>query len=539
MSIADKILAASAPKPKVTPERRQPRPPKTTSVPRRTVNARSADDRESRYLQAVLDAESENVRTAPQGSRNDTLNRAAFCCAQFEGLDDDEIEAALADAADDCGLPPEELRATIASGIRAGRHEPREIPDIDATGDVPVGRHSSDSDDGEEEGENNRTKYELHHVSELTAHVLDLIERRATCEGQRVPLPFPDYAASTNGGLWSGVETFVGLAGNQKSQLIVQKVIHAASKGVPCLVLTLELTREQEILRLLCDYAGISWSKCEDGRASFEDWKNLRAAKADFDQLPIMVEYGMPGVFKPSDLDRLVKRFRKSHPEGPLNTAVDFAQLLGSDRRAADTRERVGSVLYDLQGIARRHEVAMSVVSSTARQNYALLSNVESAAQLRFENGQRIVGNPAAVLAAAKESGEVEYASDTLLVMSRLPTRLANGDHLILCVQGKRRFGPCTWFALRASQGRLYEFSVSSMDDLPKVDRARGGKAKVDDDVVTRRILDYVAESAVTSRRQAREKVTGNSERIESTWDTLVAAGRLVQADDGTWKESK
>jgi hypothetical protein len=77
------------------------------------------------------------------------------------------------------------------------------------------------------------------------------------------------------------------------------------------------------------------------------------------------------------------------------------------------------------------------------------------------------------------------------------------------------------------------------MDDLPKVDRARGGKAKVDDDVVTRRILDYVAESAVTSRRQAREKVTGNSERIESTWDTLVAAGRLVQADDGTWKESK
>jgi hypothetical protein len=48
-----------------------------------------------------------------------------------------------------------------------------------------------------------------------------------------------------------------------------------------------------------------------------------------------------------------------------------------------------------------------------------------------------------------------------------------------------------------------------------------------------------VAESAVTSRRQAREKVTGNSERIESTWDTLVAAGRLVQADDGTWKESK
>ena len=222
MSIADKILAASAPKPKVASERRQPRPPKTTSAPRRTATVRGPEERETRYLQAVLEAESENVRTAPDGSRNDTLNRAAFCCAQFEGLDDDEIEAALADAADDCGLPLE-IRATIASGIRAGRQEPREIPDFDDVDAVPVGGHSNGGI-GEGESDNNRITYELHHIRDLTSNAVDLIERRATCEGQRVPLPFADYAASTNGGLWPGTETIVGLTGSQKSQLMAQRL---------------------------------------------------------------------------------------------------------------------------------------------------------------------------------------------------------------------------------------------------------------------------------------------------------------------------
>ena len=116
---------------------------------------------------------------------------------------------------------------------------------------------------------------------------------------------------------------------------------------------------------------------------------------------------------------------------------------------------------------------------------------------------------------------------------------LPSGDDVIVCVQGKRRFGHCTWFAMRASQGRLYEFPTSSIDDLPKVDRARGGKPKVDDDVITMRILACVAKYKVKSRRNLRGKVRGNSDRIESTWDTLVAAGRLVEADDGTWQESK
>lgn len=539
MSIADRILAASAPKPKAAPERRQPRPPKATSAPRRTATVRNADDREALYLQAVLEAESENVRSAPDGSRNDTLNRAAFCCAQFEGLDDDEIEAALADAADDCGLPLEEIRATIASGIRAGRQEPRDVPDFNDGDAAPLVRHSNGAGASDGDGNNGCARYELHHVRDLTANVLNLIERRATKEGQRVPVPFADYAASTNGGLWPGLETGIGLAGSHKSQFMAQKVNYAATNGVPCLVFTLELTREQVALRLLCDHAGISWSKCEDGRATLEEWLALNNATTAFDELPIKIEYGKPQIFKPSDLERLVQGFRRQHRDGPVFSVVDFAQLVGSDARNSEVRERVGSVLYDLQGIARRNDVAMSVVSSTARQNYALLSDVESAAKLGFENGRRTVGNPAAVLAAAKEAGEVEYASDTLIVMGKWPARLPNGDDVIVCVQGKRRFGPCTWFALRACQGRLYEFPVSSMDDLPKVDRARGGKPKVEDDVVTRRILDYVAEYNVTSRRQARDKVQGNSDRIESTWDTLVAAGRLVQADDGTWKESK
>lgn len=375
----------------------------------------------------------------------------------------------------------------------------------------------------------------LQGVADLSDDVISLIEARANGTEKPIPVPFADYQVATNGGIWCGSnETVVGLTGSQKSQLVSQKVVHAAREGVACLVLTLELTPTQFALRLLCDFAGVSWSRCEDGRATETDRAKLRGAKADFDKLPIKVEYGTPQAFTPATLEFMIGRYRKQVP-GPIYVVVDFAQLLGAEQQGQEARERVGSVFYGLQGVARRTGVAMTAVSSTARQNYALLSDVEQAAKLYIEKGERLVGNPAAVLAAAKESGEAEYASDTLWVLCKWPARLEHGDSLILAVQGKRRFGPCTWFAMASNGGRLHEYHVDSMSDLPAVERERGGKPKVGDDAFAERILSYVSQNRVTSCRQVRDHVTGSNGRIQTVWRDLVEACRLVKSDGGVW----
>jgi putative DNA primase/helicase len=80
------------------------------------------------YVRAALAGELERVRAAPVGTRNNTLNSAAFNLGQVvEGRDTDDIKASLLRAAIACGLPEREARATIESGLKAGALHPRPI----------------------------------------------------------------------------------------------------------------------------------------------------------------------------------------------------------------------------------------------------------------------------------------------------------------------------------------------------------------------------------------------------------------------------
>jgi hypothetical protein len=83
-----------------------------------------------RYAAAALAAEADRVARAPVGTRNDTLNRAAFALGRFVGaglLDGWLVTSELTDAARYAGLGRAETRATIRSGLTAGRRQPIEI----------------------------------------------------------------------------------------------------------------------------------------------------------------------------------------------------------------------------------------------------------------------------------------------------------------------------------------------------------------------------------------------------------------------------
>lgn len=79
---------------------------------------------------AALDAECADVRTAPAGSRNHTLNRAAFKLGQLVGagkLSREKVEKALEDAAQALAQQDGEhtVNRTIQSGLSAGIKNPR------------------------------------------------------------------------------------------------------------------------------------------------------------------------------------------------------------------------------------------------------------------------------------------------------------------------------------------------------------------------------------------------------------------------------
>ncbi|OPY57388.1 MAG: hypothetical protein A4E49_00053 [Methanosaeta sp. PtaU1.Bin112] len=94
--------------------------------------AESDESRARRYAEAALEDEVKILGSTPTGNRNEQLNRSAFALGQFVAagvLSEAEVISALSRAAMYAGLDPEEIRATITSGLDAGAKHPREIPE--------------------------------------------------------------------------------------------------------------------------------------------------------------------------------------------------------------------------------------------------------------------------------------------------------------------------------------------------------------------------------------------------------------------------
>lgn len=107
--------------------RKRPAPRLPVTVPRSTP-----DDRGGRYWSKALTAELDAVAAAPEGTRNDTLNRAAFNLGTLivaAGIDPNEVRDQLATVARGIGLDDLEADGTIRSGLTAGMDQPRGIPD--------------------------------------------------------------------------------------------------------------------------------------------------------------------------------------------------------------------------------------------------------------------------------------------------------------------------------------------------------------------------------------------------------------------------
>jgi hypothetical protein len=79
------------------------------------------------YAAAALRNEAGRVRSARTGTRNDTLNRAAFALGRLVGagvLDARLAQNELFSAGTGAGLPAREAAATLASGLKAGARRP-------------------------------------------------------------------------------------------------------------------------------------------------------------------------------------------------------------------------------------------------------------------------------------------------------------------------------------------------------------------------------------------------------------------------------
>jgi len=92
------------------------------------------------FSRRALEHAAHAVATAAPGTRNDTLNRAAYRVGRLVGdgtLHPTSVEATLENAAATAGLPAAEAKATIASGLRAGSRAAKPSRDASRPGAEP------------------------------------------------------------------------------------------------------------------------------------------------------------------------------------------------------------------------------------------------------------------------------------------------------------------------------------------------------------------------------------------------------------------
>jgi hypothetical protein len=99
------------------------------------ASARPYHGEASAYARVAFEREVKAVASAAPGTRNDALNRAAFALGSLcagDALPADAVANALLEAAEHNGLIADDgeaaARATIASGLKAGRAKPRQLP---------------------------------------------------------------------------------------------------------------------------------------------------------------------------------------------------------------------------------------------------------------------------------------------------------------------------------------------------------------------------------------------------------------------------
>lgn len=127
-TVTDEALAALPLADKDKPKQKPSKTPASSSKP-----ASDEANPVRRYALAALEAEAAALAGTGEGGRNDQLNKAAFAAGQLVGagaLSEDEAQQALEQAALAAGLDDSETRATLRSGLEAGKAEPRDLSNV-------------------------------------------------------------------------------------------------------------------------------------------------------------------------------------------------------------------------------------------------------------------------------------------------------------------------------------------------------------------------------------------------------------------------
>lgn len=297
-------------------------------------------------------------------------------------------------------------------------------------------------------------------LRDAAASALLLVERRAS--GKEKPIATPWSSVNRclpGGGYWPGMHVLVGGTGAGKSAWALEVALHAAKNGAAVCYVGLELDSDQVALRLMANQnENVSWSHAYTGKEGI-DQQAFADAAAELSKLkaPFIIESGPPGGWPIDNLAHIAQEIRKEYKDGPALVVIDFLQIVGTSDGTRELREKIGKAAYLARQVSREHGITVLLISSVARTKYNSADILLSADLQPESSDPASIGNPDSLVGLGKESGEIEYAADSVCALLRATAYDNEKNSPFVLAFAKVRAGKPHWAELRFNGARFTE----------------------------------------------------------------------------------
>ncbi len=242
-------------------------------------------------------------------------------------------------------------------------------------------------------------------VSELLPlsikEVEHLFERKELITG--VPTGFHDLDRLTAGLQKGDLVIIAGRPGMGKTALALNVGTHAAMQGgLAVAVFSLEMSKEQLVLRMLCSEARVNYQDVRSGRLRERDFTRLAAAAGELHQAAIYIDdsAGLSVLELRAKARRLARETaaKSGHPLGLI--IVDYLQLMRGSGRSDSREQEISEISRSLKGLAKELGIPIVALSQLNRK-------VEETSDRR------------PVMANLRESGAIEQDADVIAFVYR------------------------------------------------------------------------------------------------------------------------
>ncbi len=237
------------------------------------------------------------------------------------------------------------------------------------------------------------------HIKNIVKDTIELVDKLFDKKQHITGLPtgFMDLDEATTGFHPGDLVVIGARPGMGKTAFCLNLVTNAAvSENVPIAFFSLEMTKEQIVLRMLCAEAEVDSKAVRSGFHSKDDYRKLVNAAGRLSEAPIYIDDSFNSIL---DIRAKSRRLKAEHGLGLV--VIDYLQLMSGTNSFMSREQVISDISRSLKALAKDLGVPVIVISQLNR-----------SCEQRGEDKRPLIAD-------LRESGAIEQDADTIMFIYR------------------------------------------------------------------------------------------------------------------------